>query len=231
MIVFYDILPSFEQVFLPGDLALIAPEKSVTEKIDSFQKLEQGWDYRKGTAISERIRVIAKEWVSILLSAGFKDIDAFPGGDGEVLISGVHDSYYLEVIIEDEQWISVACDVKDKQLFYELRKRPQEAFEAIVKLVGEIWTARDYFIPKNIIISETSGRGSRSEIAAGLYLLYVGNAVSATAAQYANTQGFTMGAYQASFQSLQYSGGSIPTKFLIPTNSFMIPTRTNVTGA
>jgi hypothetical protein len=128
--------------FLSGD---------VDDKINSFAKLPVGWDYGGGGPISDQIVQTALAWKSLLATQFVWDIDAFAGGDGEILIAASCGDHYVEVIIEPDSSISMGYDFKGKQIFYRPRMSSWEAFEQISVLWGNLWSAYGYFTQRNTI--------------------------------------------------------------------------------
>ncbi len=69
-------------------------------KILSFRKLKRGWHYGQGSAISHGIIEKALRIHSVMLSLGFFETNAFPGVDGEVLLTCYFRDHCIEVTIE-----------------------------------------------------------------------------------------------------------------------------------
>jgi hypothetical protein len=133
-------------------------------KISSFASLPEGWDYGNGGPIPASTLALAFEWNGYLRSLGFFETGAFPGGDGEVVLATGYGDHYLEVIIEPKSKISVAYDYKGKQKLYLPNMAATEAKWAISNIVGQIWSASDYFIPTNLINVPTSSPDQHSVI-------------------------------------------------------------------
>lgn len=121
------------------------------DKINSFARLPRGWDYGSGGPISDQIIQTAQAWKNLLVAQFVWDIDAFAGGDGEILIAASCGDHYVEVIIEPDNTISMGYDFKGKQIFYRPRVSSWEAFDQISVLWGSIWSAYDYFTQRNTI--------------------------------------------------------------------------------
>jgi hypothetical protein len=123
----------------------------VAQKLCSFANLPIGWDYGSGGPISIREISRALNWEKCLRAQGFLDTDAFPGGDGEVVVSASLGDHYVEVIVEPDNTTSVAYDFQRKQIFYRLNLSFSEAMQVITEVAGRIWNASDYYINVNTI--------------------------------------------------------------------------------
>lgn len=60
---------------------------STKARILSFQSLEDGWHYGKGRGADKQAVQDAAELHQSLVWAGFDDTNAFPGAEGEILIT------------------------------------------------------------------------------------------------------------------------------------------------
>lgn len=116
-------------------------------KLRAFANLQKGWDYGAGESIPQETIATALSWCNFLRSLRLFDIDAFPGGSGEILLGIQHDEHYIEVIIEPDNTISLAHDFRGKQEAYRPRMRSEDARKILIELAGRICGSFAYFIP------------------------------------------------------------------------------------
>jgi hypothetical protein len=147
---------------------LLATPKNAEQTIKSFADLPKGWDYGEGGPIAKPVIDAALEWNSFLSLQGFRT-DAFPGAEGEISVSASVNDHYLEVIVEDDEKVSVAYDYQRKQVFYELRRTPEEAREIVFKVMGKIWSVSTLPIRANIMQQIIGGAGPPLRTIRALY--------------------------------------------------------------
>lgn len=154
--------------------------KSTEEKIRSFANLPNGWDYGQGGPIPQHTRELALAWNRILQTQ-LGETDAFPGGEGEIVIATGDDPHYLELIIEPDNSVSLAYDFQGKQAFYRPNMSAIEAVQAIIELTGQICGVSGYYTQTNTIRNEGNLHGQRfaTQRTMGVYPLSGWN-VSAT---------------------------------------------------
>jgi hypothetical protein len=152
----------------------VKPFEPLKEKIEAFARLPSGWHYGSGGPLSEETIGAAIEWVSFLAQLGFRDLDAFPGQNGELLIAIIKNDYYIEIILEREGTVSVVCDIDNKQEFYYSRRPVAETRQTIEQLAGKIWSTSAGFIQIPSTPSESASRawhsGTRATIGAYRWL-------------------------------------------------------------
>jgi len=152
----------------------ISASDSAADEIRSFAHLPKGWDYGKGGPIDPITIKAALEWNNYLRAQRFTNTRAFPGGGGEIVIAAGEADHYLEVIVEPgpEPKISVAYDFQRKQVFYRLRKAPEEARQSVLEIAGQIsWSASILPTHANIMQTTIGGPGRPSRIMAAHYQL------------------------------------------------------------
>lgn len=72
---------------------------SITEKkINSFSKFTNGWSYGRGIQFSEDVIASASRVLKLLHNYGFIETDAFPGEDGEIMITAYKNEFCCEII-------------------------------------------------------------------------------------------------------------------------------------
>ena len=137
------------------------------EKVASFANLAVGWDYGEGGPIARETISMALNVITFLRQLGFADIDAFPGAHGEIAIAVIHRDHYIEAIVEPDEFISVAHDIKGRQDSYVPRIQYQRALRTLAVLVGKTWSTSDYFTQANLMSASTGLRVWHSRIHPG----------------------------------------------------------------
>jgi hypothetical protein len=113
------------------------PVLEVDKKIRSFL-MENPFCAPKALAV-----LSALEWREILSNAGFSDIDAFPGHNGEILVSGISGEYCFEVIVEDDITYSIAFEKKDELVFSSEKIPFAEARAKLDEATSYKWISSD----------------------------------------------------------------------------------------
>src|SRR3990167_6074919 len=85
-------------------------ESPTIKKIYSFIGLPRGWHYGEGRPASKRTAERTKSLLEIAGSNGFKKSDAFPGVDGEIMLSLYENNDMLEFLIEPSGWINFVSE-------------------------------------------------------------------------------------------------------------------------
>jgi hypothetical protein len=163
-----NIYSAITRIFVSGH-ANLGISAGAEDAINSFADLPAGWDYGSGGPIPRSTREIALLWNKVLNSFGFSDTEAFPGGDGEIAISGNFGPHHLEVIVESDHTISVAYDFQRKQVFYRLRKSTSEALNIVLELKEQIWSASTSFTLENTVQRTGGGPEQLSKITRAHY--------------------------------------------------------------
>jgi hypothetical protein len=187
---------------------------STQDKIKSFAQLPHGWDDGHGGPIPEKTLRTARAWNTFLKESGFSDLDAFPGGDNEVVVAGSLGDHYVEVIIENDGKISVAIDYRRKQESYHPNLSKDDAAQVVRDLVRGLWSASAYFTQINIIPNNANLLEVHSGTSRVGFQLWSGTASPGPAALLPTTSANIINAIPALSENLQYSGNLIPMPFL-----------------
>jgi hypothetical protein len=183
---------------------------STAKRIMSFSRLPDGWDYGAGGPIPEHTLQLALTWENRLRRLGFLQINASPGGGGEVAIGAGLGDHYIEIIVEDDDTISVAYDFRGKQEFYYLRMIEADAHQILLELVGQIWSASTLYTQSNTSVLRTGGQGRPFGIIEDLYPLSDAIVSQQAELQYANTsETMIIDSSQLLSTSPRYFGSSI----------------------
>jgi hypothetical protein len=174
----------------------------VLDEIRSFASLPVGWDYGNGGPIPEYAINKALYWAELFSLKGL-DINAGPGTDGEVAVSGKLGDSRIEIVIEPDDTITVIFDFKGTRVSYEPRVPIQEAQDRILKHVGEAWNAFVYSMAENSIENQTSGwiRPLETRLVMDLYQFWRPNVYVVKSEQSVSTFANTGLEHQGSLES------------------------------
>ena len=192
------------------------PTDRTEQKINSFARLQPRWDYGHGGPIARATLDIALVWNQFLQQLGLLDTDAFPGGEGEVVIAAGYGDHYFEIIVEPDHSISIAYDFKNRQALYEANLHAAEAATKLMQLTGQggKWNWLDYFTQISTTRSATNLQDLHSGILGQttLYQLLVSNALKGQVLQSATTFDLISSSPESS-ASLPFFGDFNPTYF------------------
>lgn len=177
--------------------------EALENEIKSFGALEPGWRFGEGGPIGLGIIEQALSIVSLMRQCGFNDIDAFPGGGGEISLMASAEVYVMEVVIEADSSITVSHDCDGNQLGYMSGLRYADAVTEISNIAGKGWTASGYFTRGTTASSMAVGVPSLSEISGVAYPSLILNVYADTAPAFLITSGCTT---TTSAPLLQFSG-------------------------
>lgn len=108
-------------------------------KLDSFRNLPTGWSYGRGGPISEDVISDAKEIYESLVGLGLSRTNAFPGTDGEILVTAYHGSHYVSITIEKNHLFSYRHEQGDIDHSEHENVRREEVKSAIRMSARIIW--------------------------------------------------------------------------------------------
>lgn len=92
---------------------------STIEKIQSFGNFTQGWSFGEGVPFAPSILLKAMQLIKTAHALGFADTDAFPGLNGEVMVTIYWGQDYWEFTIEPDETITFAYEKNDETIIYE----------------------------------------------------------------------------------------------------------------
>lgn len=180
-------------------------------KISSFAALPQGWDYGSGGPVSRDVISLALAWNDRLHRLGFLNTNASAGTDGEVAIGAGLGDHYVEIIVEADNSVSVVYDFRRRQIFHRPRLSDVDAHQAMLEIVGQIWSASTSFTQASTTEMKIGGSELRSGTIGGLYQFSGANALQTTIQQYATISETTAtSSSQEWSESLQYFGDLTP---------------------
>lgn len=115
-------------------------------KLIGFAFLPNGWHFNEGIPAKEHTLRTALTLLGELEEVGFTRTDAYPGGDGSVMISAYElpDSY--DFSIRPSGAITVTHDRGDEELFYQEKMKEEEVREKIKEFGLSTCHTPDYLI-------------------------------------------------------------------------------------
>lgn len=128
------------------------------DKIDSFLKLDQGWHFGKGVPASEKVADIATKLINMASMSVF-DTDAFPGIDGEIMVTIYHKEHYIEFTVEVDGSITYAYQFGDEDELLEEGLTFNEAKMKLDQFSEKIWNLHESCI---VVIGTQKKRTSRA---------------------------------------------------------------------
>lgn len=140
--------------FFGGD---VRNASKLNAKIASFRHLRPGWHcwhYGYGGPSPESVVAAALQWAAYLSFLGFSDIDAFAGDSGEIELAVILGVDSIDVILEADGTVTIACDRNDKQVSYRSHLSESEALTHITMLARKIWRLSAGYI----VIDLTQGK-------------------------------------------------------------------------
>src|SRR5580704_1477234 len=87
------------------------PLSRTKDKIRSFRNLPQGWNYGRGGPAAEQTVQIAQDYLWMFMTLGFVETDAFPGVDGEIMVTAYLGRHCVEVTVEPDRSFAVGHQI------------------------------------------------------------------------------------------------------------------------
>lgn len=116
-------------------------ESSTVRKIDDFRKLPKGWNFGSGIPSSKDTAELAKEVLKFGVAEGFVRHDAFPGINGQIILTMYVRNYCLEFEIASDGKISLIWEEGDKDRGEWESLSLVQTKAKILELKGKIWNS------------------------------------------------------------------------------------------
>jgi hypothetical protein len=136
----------------------LSTEDRTASKIRSFSHLPPGWHYSAGSAPTQDIIEAAIKWNAELIRFGFHTTDAFPGINGEIMVTAYLGPHYVEILFDTDFRVSLTYENNNQELRCLERATEPAAFEALREIAGEIWSTSAYFTQNTSIDSATNSK-------------------------------------------------------------------------
>lgn len=128
------------------NVGVVAPLfNRTTSKIRSFGSLPNGWHFGVGRAPTNEMVSKALAWHDELLRLGFVVTDAFPGTNGEIMVTGYEGLHYVEILLETDATISLVHERDGAEVTRLDHAMPSRVSETIKDIAGAIWSTSGYF--------------------------------------------------------------------------------------
>jgi len=118
-------------------------ELGTAQKIATFSSLPLGWHYGAGTAISDDNIAAAQSLLDVLLLNGLTRTDAFPGSDGEILLTAYFGTHYIALTVATPDDIAFNHDHADDEISAREGLNLREAKKSIEDAARGIWSLSD----------------------------------------------------------------------------------------
>lgn len=93
--------------------------QTTLKKIQSFAQFQQGWSFGEGVAFAKTTLEKATQLTKTAHMLGFHETDAFPGLNGEVMVTVYQGSDYWEFTLEPTETITFVYERDDETVTYE----------------------------------------------------------------------------------------------------------------
>jgi hypothetical protein len=108
-------------------------------KIRSLRAFEDGWHYGSGAAPSEETVAECIRIHSTMIAIGLRETDAFPGIDGEILLTAYYGLHYIEVLVEIDGLVTITREINDAVISRKADLNEASCREELVRVAGDIW--------------------------------------------------------------------------------------------
>ena len=129
---------------------------STENKIKGFRELPRAWNFGKGHSPEDWTVETAIVLNSKARTLGFMETDAFPGTDGEIMVTIYFHNHYLEFTIEPTRKITFYRERNKIEISYQEEVSVEDAKAKLMEFGNEIWKSSVYFI-KDTTIGESIG--------------------------------------------------------------------------
>lgn len=119
-------------------------EYTPPKKILDFKDLPEGWHYGEGFPITEKVIKKAITIDKEAFNNCFFETDAFPGINGEIMVTIYYRDYCLEFTIENNGSVTYIREHNDKEVSYEENITFSEALNRIKTFKEEIWNSSKF---------------------------------------------------------------------------------------
>ena len=158
------VLPTepIDYVVIAGNVVPPMPSRAIS-KIVSFANLANGWHFGAGRAPSPTMISKALGWHAKLRSLGFTLTDAFPGANGEIMVTAYEGNHYVEILLETDAAVSFVYERDDVEATHLDHVAPDRVSEKLQDIAGEIWSTSGYFTRNTLIASAMNSKAWHSK--------------------------------------------------------------------
>jgi len=137
------VIPKFSS---GGQVIIGYPFYPISNKLDEFSKLSNGWHFGEGTSPSSTALSMARDASLFLSELGVTKQDCFPGVFGEIRVTGYLNDLYIEITYENDDTTSLVIE-KSGDEKVQLEKLASQSLQAIIRqyVEAEQWNMSAYF--------------------------------------------------------------------------------------
>ncbi len=131
--------------------------------------MDEGWHFGEGIPISISIIKKAIEIDKEIFNYGFLKTEAFPGTNGEIMVTIHYFDDYFEFIIENDETVTFLHEFKNKTLYSEENMSFINALHKISMLREHVWILSELLAENNTFlhnITESQAWHSTSDVTA-----------------------------------------------------------------
>lgn len=111
-------------------------------KVASFRNLPRGWHYGDGVPASEETAQTAKNLLLGMAHAGLWKTNAFPGIDGQMMVTAYHRNQYFEMSVEADGSVVFVYEENRREVIYRENLTPAEALNLLHEVVRDsLWVS------------------------------------------------------------------------------------------
>ena len=115
------------------------------QKVRGFGELPNGWHFGSGRAPSADTLATAKQVLSSIEQLGFDQTDAFPGVDGEVLLTVYNELDYYEFTVECDGYITFLYERNGEDIIYQEGLTLSESLSRLADYEAVTWDSQELF--------------------------------------------------------------------------------------
>jgi hypothetical protein len=151
-------------VFTIGPMNTRSPVQNDTaNKIRSFADLPDGWHFGAGRSASALMISRALGWQDKLRRFGFAITGAFPGANGEIMVTGYEGVHYVEILLETDATVSLVYERGGDEIICLDHASPDQVLAKVEGIAGQIWSTSGYFIQNISTANLTNLKASPSK--------------------------------------------------------------------
>jgi hypothetical protein len=137
-------------------------QNETANEIMDFTRLPKGWHYGRGGPISKKVCAWALELNRHALAMRYHTTEAFPGVDGEVMVSAYIQNYTLDFTIYPDGHITFRCEIDDEDVDYADNLTLEVAKLKLTVLGYFIWNLFGSFIQDTSVKKKATSNTSSS---------------------------------------------------------------------
>lgn len=180
------------------------------QKIRQFATLEEGWHFMGGSSFDQSVLQRAIDVHRIALALGFYRTNAFPGLDGEVMVTLYAGVHYLELLIESRHRTITFCHEEgDTEICYKEGLSSEEAERQLSEVRNLLCDSYESSVENTILttswVDSTDWRSTIQEVIEEVSLSSAKNARQDPDIPYVSTFDDSI---EASLEKFLFSGSS-----------------------